>query len=115
MMKMMKMPLITVMLLLFFVPTFATKCAYGYVLNTKIDKCVPCDPGYYHNKHIDQCVPCGFGEYSYRRGSTSCVKCHARYSDTHYLVASTSCNNSEIVKFISNSAKSVVEYAKSFM
>lgn len=76
----------------------ALKCEEGYVNNEKLGKCVACDPGQYHNKDYNMCLPCMFGEYSYKRASTNCVKCHKKYSSTHLMLGSVSCNHSELIK-----------------
>ena len=90
------------------------ECDSGFVL--KKGKCVPCDPGYYHNNKIGMCVPCSFGEYSYKRGSTNCVKCHRMYSETHYQIGSTSCNHNELFKLFGDgykkAKKTIMEYVK---
>lgn len=91
------------------------KCDPGSVM-TKNGKCVQCDPGYFHSQESGMCLPCGFGQYSYKRGSVSCVRCHTKHSATHYMIGSTSCNHNEVLKMVGdgyNWAKNkVMEYVK---
>ena len=111
-----------IVLSMYFISIYGSKCQDGYVKHNKTGRCVACDVGEYHNKEYDMCVPCSFGKYSYKRASTNCVKCHRKYSTTHYMLGATGCNQSSIMKFMDDVMKyvtiqgqHVLNYVISFM
>lgn len=95
------------------VNSILNKCEDGFVRDKETNRCVPCNPGSYHDKRFDACVPCGFGEYTHTRASTSCLKCHRRYSETHFLLASTSCDHSPVIKILSDGFKFINDEIRS--
>lgn len=111
---MMKVTVYIYLICVMVVSISALKCQNGYVKHKTLNKCEPCNPGYYHNKDINMCIPCSFGEYSYKRGSSKCLKCHRKYSSTHFVIASTGCDHNIFVENTTKIVNETIKYVMSF-